>query len=518
MWDVAAPVINAAVRKESEDRTRKSSNPLILVGLMTPDGTLIEANSPAIGAAGLGLADVLGKKVWDTYWWSNSGDMQHQLGEACGRAFNGEVVRFDVAMRTAKDARKWVNFQICPVQDEKGRVTHLITSVFDISQRKKEEEGLRQSRNDFDRAQSVGQIGSWRFNIRGNTMECSDEALRIFGISSKGTLSYVDVLQCVHQEDRGWVEERWQSALLGDGGDIEHRIVAGGEVKWVREDVFPEYSVGRRLLGSFGVVRDITEEKIAEMRHAMSLQELHQAQAELAKNERFAALGRLAGSVAHEMRNPLGIVGNTAFFLRQTLAPYDETVGEALAELERAVTNSNHIINEMLDYVRDPIPRAADFLIGDAISSAIRSVSIPEGIRLTVQEDTKFEVFANEGQITRILINLIQNGIQAMPNGGNLEIGVISKQPEKVSIFVRDFGCGISEENLEKIFEPLFTTKARGIGLGLAIAKRYAQLNGGNVSVESQTGRGATFWLRLNLSSSVSPVFKTDNQMIGGTA
>lgn len=377
----AVPITGVAAGMERESRLpeirRERSLPLALSGLTTLDGTLIEVNSPAIQEEGLRFADVLGRKFWEIHWWSDSPGIQNQLREACGRACQGEAVRFDVPVQQACDSGLWMDFQILPVRDER-QISHLVVAAVDVTQRKEAEEELRRIR-----------------------------------------------------------------------------------------------------------------------------EELHKAQVETSKIERLATLGRLAGSVAHEMRTPISIVQNTAFFLQQTLAPGDETVGAALAELKRAVASSNHIINEMLDYVREPTLYAADFSIGDAILSATKSVSIPQEIQSKIVSGEELKATANEGQITRILINLIQNAIQAMPNGGNLEMGAIAEQRDRVRVFVRDAGCGIPHENLDKIFEPLFSTKARGIGLGLAIAKRYAQLNAGELSVESQVGRGSTFWLVLNAPSSV---------------
>ena len=220
----------------------------------------------------------------------------------------------------------------------------------------------------------------------------------------------------------------------------------------------------------------------------------------MVRQERLATLGKLAGCVAHEMRTPLGVIRTNVFFLEKCYPTGDQAVREVLAEMERAIASSDHIIAEMLDFVREPAPKDSVFAVNDAISCALSLVSIPETIVLRAPSSdgaAEIQVEANQDQVTRILVNLIQNAVQAMPDGGELEIATHPQERGNICVAVRDTGFGISPENLGKIFEPLFSTKTVGIGLGLAIAKRYAELNGGELSVESVPGRGTTFRLRL---------------------
>jgi two-component system, LuxR family, sensor kinase FixL len=220
---------------------------------------------------------------------------------------------------------------------------------------------------------------------------------------------------------------------------------------------------------------------------------------ELMRRERLATLEKLAGSVAHEIRTPLCVIKNSVFFLEQYFPQNDATMREVLAEIRRAIANSDQIITEMLDYVREPTSKKCVFPIGDAISRALQSVQLPHTVRLQVNGGpAAIAVHANLDQVTRVLVNLIQNALQAMPRGGELEIGASREHGGKVSVMIRDTGSGIPEQDIAKIFDPLFSTKVRGIGLGLSIAQRYAQLNGGQLSVESQIGAGTTFRLVLS--------------------
>jgi PAS domain S-box-containing protein len=123
---------------------------------------------------------------------------------------------------------------------------------------------LRQSREDLDRAQAVGQIGWWRLDTRKNVLTWSPESHRIFGVPEGTPMSYESFLSIVHPDDRRYVDTRWQAALRGEPYDLEHRIVANGHVKWVREKAYLEFDSDRKLLGGFGITQDITARKTAE--------------------------------------------------------------------------------------------------------------------------------------------------------------------------------------------------------------------------------------------------------------
>ncbi len=125
-------------------------------------------------------------------------------------------------------------------------------------------ESLRQGRENLDRAQAVGQIGSWRLDVGRNVLTWSDENHRIFGVPKGTPLTYETFLGSVHPDDRQYVDTKWKAGLAGEPYDIEHRIVAGGQVKWVREKAYLEFDDAGKLLGGFGITQDITERKQAE--------------------------------------------------------------------------------------------------------------------------------------------------------------------------------------------------------------------------------------------------------------
>lgn len=323
------------------------------------------------------------------------------------------------------------------------------------------------------------------------------EAERIFGYKREEILSRpVEVLmperhRRAHSGMRAHYFEAPAARIMGSGRELVAQRKDGSEFP-VEIGLTPLQLEGETWILCTMVDISARKQSDAEQREKEGI--------ELMQRERMATLGKLAGSVAHEIRTPLSVIQNSIFFLEQSLAPEDGTVHQVLAEMRRAVGNSNEIITEMLDYVRDPTPYRSVFPIGLAFSSAVHSVSLPETVSLQglTSEMAALEVHANPDQVSHILVMLMRNALQAMPEGGKLEVSAIREESRKVCLTVCDTGCGIPEENLEKIFHPLFSTKIKGLGLGLAIARRYAAFNEGNLTVSSQLGQGTTFRLVLN--------------------
>ena len=151
-----------------------------------------------------------------------------------------------------------------PILDDQGGVIEWVGTCIDITERKADEEALRKSREDLDRAQEVGQIGWWRLDTLRNVLTWSDENHRIFGVPKGTPLTYEAFLAIVHPDDREYVDTQWNAGLRGEPYDIEHRIVADGRVKWVREKAYLEFDKGGVLLGGFGITQDITKRRQAE--------------------------------------------------------------------------------------------------------------------------------------------------------------------------------------------------------------------------------------------------------------
>ncbi len=228
--------------------------------------------------------------------------------------------------------------------------------------------------------------------------------------------------------------------------------------------------------------------------------ELRLAQEQLAHSEKMAALGQLAGGVGHELRNPLGVISNAVYFLKSTQIDADEKTIEYLGILAEEVQNANKIINNLLDMGRYRPPERDLFNISSAMARVLNQILLPENVEVRWDvQDKEPAVFVDEGQVGIAFRNLVENAYQAMPEGGELKLDVVAEN-DQVLLRIADNGVGIPEENLEEIFEPLFTTKPRGIGLGLTISKQLVDDNGGKIEVESKMGKGTVFTISLPIS------------------
>ncbi|MCM2359448.1 MAG: ATP-binding protein [Geobacteraceae bacterium] len=259
-------------------------------------------------------------------------------------------------------------------------------------------------------------------------------------------------------------------------------------------------------------VNELVEERTRQLR---------EAQEELVHKEKLAMLGLIAGGMGNELRNPLGVMNNAIFYLKTVMTDADETVKEYLEIIRQEIDNSQGIISDLLDFcrVRTAITRAAP--VHELINQSLARCVIPENVRLRADlPEIPLVARIDPHQMVQVLRNLLTNALQAMPDGGALHVAArrvrgpmfdvrgseqnverrtpnVEPDAEFVEISVADTGVGIPPENMERIFQPLFTTRSRGIGLGLAYSKKLAEANGGRIEVASRLGEGTTFTVML---------------------
>jgi signal transduction histidine kinase len=238
-------------------------------------------------------------------------------------------------------------------------------------------------------------------------------------------------------------------------------------------------------------------EKEVELR----TKDLEQVQEKLIRSERLAAVGELASGVGHELRNPLNVIRNCAYLLNMALTDKgDEEAANTLKVLDKQIDIANKIVTDLLDFTRIRPPSQVRVDLSNLINESLSWTTVPGHVAVHVNiNGHSRQVRTDPEQMGRVFANIISNAIQAI-NGKNGELNISTSADENsVSIKFQDNGCGIPEENMVKIFEPLFTTKPKGIGLGLAISKRLVEQNGGKIEVVSQVGQGTTFTVKLPL-------------------
>jgi PAS domain S-box-containing protein len=281
-----------------------------------------------------------------------------------------------------------------------------------------------------------------------------------------------------------------------------------GNPYWVELIATPIKDERGNVTSAVEVCVDITEKKrmqgkLAEYSHKLEnlveerTRKLKEAEIQLVKKERLAAIGELAGMIGHDLRNPLTGIKNAAYLLEKKGTSISETQTKELIEtIKTCVEHSNKIINDLLDYSKEirlePQETSPRMLLCESLSM----VEVPSNVKIVNNLLHKQILKADSDKIKRVFANLIKNAIDAMPDGGKLTID--SKVDNNgIEISFTDTGTGIPDEVLPKLFSPLFTTKAKGMGFGLAICKRIVEAHGGTITVKTATGKGTTFILNL---------------------
>lgn len=235
--------------------------------------------------------------------------------------------------------------------------------------------------------------------------------------------------------------------------------------------------------------------------------ELSEAQAEVRRSERLAALGQLSAGLAHEIRNPLGVIQASAELLSKNVSEENAVVHEVAGFIGSEVTRTNQLVTRFLDFARPAQAHRETADLNEVAMSAVAQAR--ESIR---NENSAVSVQATWGAVPPLaldvtimescILNLLLNARDAMPEGGaiSVETGV---EGRNAWLEVRDEGCGIPAESLEDVFNPFFTTKADGVGLGLAMVSKFVDSHDGRVLVESEPGKGTTFRILLPLDAAV---------------
>lgn len=377
----------------------------------------------------------------------------------------------------------------------------------DTTERMKVEQALRESQADLNRAQAVGQIGSWRLNPKHNELRWSDENHRIFGIPKGTALTYETFLSIIHPEDWEYVDRMWGAALHGAPYDIEHRLVVNGEVKWVREKAELEFDATGSLLNGFGTTQDITELKSAER----ALME-----ADKRKDEFLAMLG-------HELRNPLTPIRNAAHVLGR-LETREPQVRWARETIERQVIHLTRLVDDLLDVshiARGKVALHQETLsLADMVDQALnmaRPLIEAKGHRFELRLPEKpVWLRGDPVRLVQVLLNLLDNAAKYTLEGGLIELEA-SVEGAMIEIRVCDNGIGIPGDLLPHVFD-LFLQGERaldraqgGLGIGLTLVKRLLEMHGGQIEAASAgTDLGSEFTIRLPTLADAAKVAGTE--------
>ena len=323
-------------------------------------------------------------------------------------------------------------------------------------------------------------------DLEGRVTSINEAAIEILGVPRLRLLG--DALE-VHLPQLG--------LLLVEVGP--HGTVRRAEITALRPD-----GAVRNLGISAAPLADHAGRVVGRVIHFQDLTELRRMQLEVERAERLASVGRFAAGIAHEIRNPLASISGSIEMLKTT--PGADADSRQLMDIAiREVDRLNRLITDLLDYARPRSEERRPLDLGEQVVEIARAFALErrEKIRVTSDLQAGVVVEAATGQLRQVIWNLIRNAAEAMPEGGQIAIRLATEGPH-AALEVRDDGPGIPEDRRERIFEPFYSTKAGGTGLGLATVARIVADHGGTIAVDSGPDKrpGAAFIVRLPLASS----------------
>jgi len=289
-------------------------------------------------------------------------------------------------------------------------------------------------------------------------------------------------------------------------GDFSERVSISGkdELSSLADEINGMLAALKKSQDKLRHYSEHLEELVKERTRKLRL-----AQEQLLKAERLAAIGEVAAMVGHDLRNPLTGIAGAAYYLKTKFgSKMDKKTKEMLELIEKDIEYSNNIINGLLNYSREIRLELTETTPKSIIKDALTLVEVPSNIRILDLTENKPKIEIDTQKMKRVFVNIIKNAIDAMPEGGELTIA--SKELNgNLEIAFTDTGTGIPKDIMEKIWTPLFTTKAKGMGLGLSICKRIVEAHGGSISVESIVGKGTTFTVTFPIKPKIEGGEKT---------
>ncbi len=247
------------------------------------------------------------------------------------------------------------------------------------------------------------------------------------------------------------------------------------------------------------VIRDMTD----VLEYSKRLERIVEEKTkELRDAERLVIIGETTMMVGHDLRNPLQVLKGLSYGLKKRHADKPEAL-EAFEKIDKSIFYMDKIVSDLQAFGKKREPDARLYPLKGLLNNALTQIEVPGDVEIVMEFAEDFMVAVDWYMIQRLLINLLLNAVQAMPDGGRLFVKAYSRDDDQV-IMIGDTGVGIPEESLENLFKPLFTTKAKGTGLGLAVCKKIVEAHNGSIEVESKVGKGTIFTITLPAYTSVT--------------
>ena len=292
-----------------------------------------------------------------------------------------------------------------------------------------------------------------------------------------------DALDLIHPDDADVAATAFDACVATPGKEVTAELrLRHADGSWHTVDAYAKNCLDTPVAGVVVTYRDVTDRKHAE--------------AALIQQETMASLGRMAAAVAHELRNPLGVLTNVVYILRNRRGG-DPAVARTLDVADNELEAATTIVSDLLDFARAQDLSPAPVDVAGLLDDLVATTPAPPGVTVTATPPPQpATVLGDHDLLLRALANLLWNAFDAMPSGGSVVVTAEVRDGD-VWLSVADTGTGIDHDALPRVFDPFFSTRVKGVGLGLAVVQRVAGAHGGRVTVDSRPGHGAVFTLVL---------------------
>jgi PAS domain S-box-containing protein len=504
--------------QEDERRFRAVFNQQFqFMALLSPEGVVLEINDLPFELTSIPRGDVIGKLYWETPFWAHFPQMKiawpARMAEAART--NEPVISVD-RYEQADGSIRVADSAITSVRDSENRVDFFIVQASDITERKRAEEALRKSEERFRMlVEQVKDFAIFTIDLKGNTLSWNEGVKRVLGYD-EGEFLGENISRDFPPEDRvAHIPEQELETARTNGSSSNDRWMLRKDRKrfWASGTTSALRDGKGEVVGFTKVMRDLTEAKQMEEELRDSREKLrsHADELELRVRDRTAKLQETISeleafsySVSHDLRAPLRAMQGYSQFLAEDYADkLDETGKDYVRRISTAATRLDKLIQDILTYSR--VARAEieskPVDLGKLITEVIQSYVSFQRAHIQIRRPL-LTVMGHEGSLTQSISNLLGNAIKFVPQNRKPEVNIWTEmRGNNVRLCFQDNGIGIGPEYQRRIFDMFeqahFTQNYEGTGIGLAIVKKAAERMGGEVGVESELGKGSTFWMEL---------------------